>query len=247
MQPTCRLLPFSCADGPHNMAADEVLLESCAGSHQGAAAALRFYAWKMPTLSLGYFQPVRDRERDSLLACLPFVRRQTGGHALVHHYELTYCLALPPGLPWQDRQPWLCRMHGIIVAALAKLGASLACSAGTATRFDGLLCFQHHTAGDVLAGQAKVVGSAQRRQHGALMQHGGILLARSPFAPALPGIRELAALELQPSDVETAIVKEFALQTGWAIVPDDWTAAERQRIEDLGEQKYGQGSWNCRR
>jgi len=48
-----RLLPFREADGPHNMAADEMLLEA-AGVGQ---ASLRFYGWSAPELSLGYFQP----------------------------------------------------------------------------------------------------------------------------------------------------------------------------------------------
>ena len=46
-----RLLPFADADGPHNMAADEMLLET-AGAGQ---ASLRFYGWSAPALSLGYF------------------------------------------------------------------------------------------------------------------------------------------------------------------------------------------------
>ena len=53
------------------------------------------------------------------------------------------------------------------------------------TRFTGLLCFQHLTPGDLLLQGAKVVGSAQRRHRGALLQHGGILLAASPHAPEL--------------------------------------------------------------
>ena len=49
-----RVLPFAVADGPHNMAADEVLLE---GALAGVAS-LRCYGWTTPTVSLGYFQPV---------------------------------------------------------------------------------------------------------------------------------------------------------------------------------------------
>src|SRR6516162_5517447 len=94
----CRLLPYAVADGPHNMAADEVLLDAaCAG-----LASLRFYGWFEPTVSLGYFQPHAAR-----LPGLPYVRRPSGGLMLVHHHEITYALALPAGAPWQGGESWL--------------------------------------------------------------------------------------------------------------------------------------------
>src|SRR5262249_54297242 len=104
-----RVLPLETADGPTNMAADEVLLEAAvAGS-----ASLRFYTWSEPTLSLGYFQHEALRHTDASLAGLPWVRRPSGGATLVHHHELTYALALPAGFDWQPKsQSWLCRFHG---------------------------------------------------------------------------------------------------------------------------------------
>src|SRR5881227_917911 len=118
--PTCRLLPFEATDGPHQMAADEVLL---AAAVEGVAS-LRFYAWDPPTLSLGYFQRADERLTDPQLAALPFVRRASGGGALVHHHEVTYALALPPGLPWQSGEPWPCQMHHVIQGALTGLGVT---------------------------------------------------------------------------------------------------------------------------
>src|SRR5437763_17219653 len=120
--PTCRLLPFEAADGPHQMAADEVLLAAAVWD----VASLRFYAWEPPTLSLGYFQRAGDRLADARLAALPFVRRASGGGALVHHHEVTYALALPPGPPWRSGEPWSCRMHHLIQSALADVGAAAA-------------------------------------------------------------------------------------------------------------------------
>ena len=83
--PPIRLLPFGSADGPTNMAADEALLE-CASA---GVASLRFYTWTEATVSLGYFQPAAAREQVADLARLPWVRRSTGGAAIVHHHELT--------------------------------------------------------------------------------------------------------------------------------------------------------------
>src|SRR5205823_294304 len=170
-----RLLPYELADGAHNMAADEVLLESAVAG----AGSLRFYGWTEATLSLGYFQPHRIRGSDERLAKLPFVRRPTGGGILVHHHELTYALGLPASLVRQEHQSWLGRMHTIIAQALSGLGVSTATVAEEKQAAD-LLCFQHFTAGDLVVNAAKVVGSAQRKQRGALLQHGAILLATSP-------------------------------------------------------------------
>src|ERR671938_8152 len=97
--PTCRLLPSETADGPYQMAADDVLL---AAAVEGVPS-LGFYAGAPPTLSLGYFQRADERLADPKLAALPFVRRASGGGALVHHHEVTYALALPAGPPWQSR------------------------------------------------------------------------------------------------------------------------------------------------
>ncbi len=226
------------------MAADEVLLESAGAG----VASLRCYLWSEPTLSLGYFQSEQIRRQDPRLAGLPFVRRQSGGAALVHHHELTYALALPAGAPWQTGPSWLCRMHGIISAALTALGVTAqACGCEDTSRFDGILCFQHFTPGDLLLGAAKVAGSAQRRQRGALLQHGGILLATSPYTPQLPGIRELSSQELDVTAVRSALVTEFARSTGWELIESDWTAAERQRIDELAADKYSAAQWNGKR
>jgi lipoate-protein ligase A len=242
---TCRLLPYVAADGPHNMAADEALLNSALDG----TASLRFYGWSPPTLSLGYFQPQSVRYNDPLVAGLPFVRRLTGGDTLVHHHELTYALALPAGPPWQLRGvSWLDRMHGSIVAALRNLGVPATSCESLANRpFHGPLCFHHVTAGDVLVGDAKIVGSAQRKRRGALLQHGAILLAGSPHTPTLPGIRELTGRDLGVEDAMHAVVRAFVIETGWLLTPCEWQVCERVMTEELAAAKYSQDSWNRKR
>jgi lipoate-protein ligase A len=246
-----RLLPYSEADGPHNMAADETLLESAVRG----LASLRFYGWSPPTLSLGYFQPERSRLEDPRLAALPFVRRASGGDALIHHHEITYALALPAGRPWQGADGWPQRMHRIIAAALESFGirANLhlfsrdAKSSERSAPFTGLRCFQHFTPGDVMVNGAKVVGSAQRRQRGAILQHGGILLRASPHAPLLPGIAELTSRSLTAVEVCASVRHCFALDTGWHVEPGPWTNVELGRIEELAARKYSQDAWNRKR
>jgi lipoate-protein ligase A len=244
MMPSLRLLPYSIDDGPHNMAADEVLL----ASGLAGQASLRLYGWSEATVSLGYFQPHQIRLADARVAGLPFVRRPSGGAALIHHHEVTYAVALPPGPPWQTGASWLCRMHDILAAALASLGvAASACTPAGLARFTGLLCFQHVTRGDLLIASAKIAGSAQRRQRGALLQHGALLLAGSPHAPALPGILDLTGRKLSADEVCRAVVRSFAQATGWQTNPSCWTAREQDGIEEAVRTRFAQASWNCKR
>jgi lipoate-protein ligase A len=209
---------------------------------------LRFYAWPVATLSLGYFQPEAVRRADPRLSELPWVRRPSGGRALVHHHEVTYALALPPGRPWQTGESCALCMHAVIKEALASLGAPARLVGAEEERKLGeVLCFLHHTPGDLLIGPAKVVGSAQRKQRGALLQHGGILLSASPFTPALPGIAESTGRQLSAEAVTWAIAGELGRATGWELVRGEWTADEQARIEQLRAEKYATPRWNRKR
>jgi lipoate-protein ligase A len=225
------------------MATDEALL-SCARTGQ---AALRFYGWAQPTLSLGYFQSAKILFDDALLTELPFVRRQTGGSALVHHFEVTYCLCLPAG-PWQRGQPWPQRMHRVIAAALAEFGvvAKLHHPNAAAT-FEGPLCFHHLTACDLLVQGRKIGGSAQRKHRGSLLQHGGILLVQSPHAPSLPGILELTGRVVRPSDLTQALATAFALESGGNLEESPFSEGELKAAADLVTTKYTAAAWNLKR
>jgi lipoyl(octanoyl) transferase len=239
---TCRLLPYDLANGPANMAADEVLLSSAANGQ----ASLRFYGWTEATLTLGYFQPAARRLEDPLLRNLPFVRRPSGGDALVHHHELTYCLAVPSP---QARQSdlWLA-MHEVIAAALAEFGIDArppVLSGGDSC--SGFLCFEHFTSRDLIVNGAKVVGSAQRRQRDAVMQHGGILLAQSRFTPPLPGLLELTGIGVDVARLRNAIVDHLRGRTGWRIEPGDWTAEETRACGERAIGRYANETWNHKR
>lgn len=243
---TLRLLPTGRLAGAAQMAADETLLHTA--SERGVAS-LRFYTWAEPTLTLGYFQPAAARLTDARLAGLPWVRRSTGGAALVHHHELTYALALPAGRGWQPGgESWLCRVHHVIADVLAGLGAKadpVVC--GRERKLGEVLCFLHQTAGDLVSDGAKVVGSAQRKAKGALLQHGGILLRRSEFTPQLPGLHELTGLEVEPRALADLLAERLASAHGTTLTPGDWTAEELAHRATLEAEKYGHASWNAKR
>ena len=240
---TIRLLPFAIADGPTNMATDEVLLQGAAAG----VASLRFYGWSHPTVSLGYFQSEIIKRIDPRLTTLPFVRRPSGGEMLVHHHELTYAMALPRG-SWRRTEKWPVPMHQIIVAALKRFGidANLHEPAGSEQQ-ESPLCFHHFTPGDVLIGSSKVVGSAQRRHQGAALQHGGILLAQSPHTPSLPGIRELTGRDLRAAQVLHVIETTFAAAANARLVEQPLNEGEIEKVHGLILDKYAAEAWNCKR
>jgi lipoate-protein ligase A len=237
-----RLLPYSTRDGAANMAADETLVHSAASG----VASLRFYGWTTPTVSLGYFQPYSAYQTDNRLSLLPCVRRPTGGATLVHHLELTYALAIPPG-PLQSGESWLVRMHRIIVAALVQLGCERVALVECSSKHGDILCFQQHTIGDVLCAGHKVAGSAQRKYRQALMQHGSIQLAQSEHTPSLSGIRELTGVTRKHEDVAKAILDSFTTHTGCTVEDAAWTVAEREMTASLIDDRYATKAWNERR
>lgn len=246
MSVTLRLLPFQVSPGPENMAADESMLASAADG----VLSLRFYGWSSPTLSLGYFQPAEVRNSNPKLQPLSWVRRASGGAALVHHHELTYALALPAGLANRPRSelPWTCRMHQVIARALQRhsvTATSVVC--GQERKLGEVLCFLDQTPGDLLVAGSKVVGSAQRKQKGAILQHGGILLKQSEHAPELPGIRELSGVVIDPDTLCQSIVEELANETGWEILQGQWAVAELAEASRHLAERYTADAWNLKR
>jgi len=245
--PTVRLLPFAAASGAENMARDEALLHSA--SDRGVAS-LRFYTWTEPTLSLGYFQPSADRLTDTALSQMNWVRRATGGAAIVHDpaHEITYSLALPPGEPWQPPgEQWICRMHYVVRDVLNGLGIpARAVVCGEEKKLGPVLCFRHHTPGDLTVNGHKVAGSAQRKWKGAMLQHGSILFSRSPLAESLPGIAELSGVTVSKTIRESILVL-FTRDTGWTLEPGDWTANELADAKRIAAEKFANAEWNGKR
>jgi lipoate-protein ligase A len=246
MTPYIRLLSFESLDGPTNMAADEAMLETAA---ERGIASLRFYTWMKPTLTLGYFQPAAVCEQHPNLSSLPWVRRSTGGAGIVHHRELTYAFALPPGIAWKSAESWICRFHRLVQGALEDVGvASRLVVCGEEQKFGEVLCFLHQTPGDLLLDGSKVAGSAQRKLRGAILQHGSLLLRRSEFAPILPGMEDLAGRDLfTPQELAEQLTERFAKNTAAAIEPGNWSAEERDRIPEIEAQKYANPEWNAKR
>jgi lipoate-protein ligase A len=227
--PSWRLLRDGSAHGAFNMGVDEALLASAV---EGIAT-LRFYGWEGPWLSLGYSQRL-DPQRIATCADLGvgIVRRVTGGGAVLHGGDLTYSVAapeavLPPGLRGSYRV-----VADALIAGLRSLGVeaerSVAPSRRTASRsFD---CFASSAEDEIRAEGRKLAGSAQRRMHGAVLQHGSIRLAPDPpgFAPRVgTSLAELGIAALG-EEVQEALTAAFRSVLGTSLEESVLSASERR-------------------
>lgn len=168
-----------------NMALDEDLLYSVA--ERGAPAALRFYTWAPPAVSLGRFQRVEAAV--DLDACrrlgISVVRRITGGRAVLHNHELTYSIVSrteDPIFPNDILGTYRVIARGLL-AGLKGLGipaemVSRSCRHAALVKRHARepSCFSSPSWYEILVNGKKIIGSAQRRIPGAFLQHGSILI-----------------------------------------------------------------------
>lgn len=187
--------------GVINMAADELLAEEVAS--QGGIA-VRLYGWSRPTLSLGGFQKVASAEPVARAAGLDLVRRPSGGGAILHGTDLTYAAAVAKGHALAgSAQQFYDALHATLVEELGQAGVAASMVPNTQASLGGsgestpdgpLLCFDRRAVGDVVLGGHKLMGSAQRRLAGSILQHGSLLVRQCDQAGPdhnRPGLLEL--------------------------------------------------------
>jgi lipoate-protein ligase A len=269
----CRLIIDPPAAGARNMAVDETLLVDAADH---GTATLRFYGWSEPTLSLGYFQRYADREQHPASSTCALVRRQTGGGAILHDRELTYSLTLPASHPLTKQNEKLYQIvHEVFVEILSPRNQPSAAAHPLKIRGEGpkvqpadepFLCFQRQSPGDVVfvytdaskngvtlsptptpAHGVKILGSAQRRFRGALLQHGSLLMDRSPAAPELAGWHNVG----DSTVAINAVITAAASQLGQALSLQFHESKLPPGLESIAAQiannKYGSPAWTKRR
>jgi lipoate-protein ligase A len=238
-----RLLIDPPLGGPTNMARDEALLQRVAC--RDVASTMRLYQWDPSTLSLGYFQPYADvLTQPPTIQAMPVVRRLTGGGAIIHENELTYSLTLPNDHPLLADGPVRLYelVHDAAIEMLAAAGIAAqraGCnepSGGNAQR-GPFLCFQRRHNLDVVVGHRKILGSAQRRTTGAVLQHGSLQLA---------GLGQPSAGARHPAEFAGPLVEAFTRRTGLRPVHVEW-CAECLALADQLKDKYAETAWTRRR
>ena len=228
-----RLIEEGPAPGAWNMAVDDALLE--AARRDEAPPTLRLYGWSRATLSLGRHQDpcagidhgFRHRRGIDL------VRRPTGGRAVLHDREITYSLVLPASL---GRGAGVGEVYRVLSGALL-------------SGLNAASCFAAAAAGDGLLEAGKLVGSAQARRAGAVLQHGSVLLEvrRGDWVGlfGVPGL-EVALADLMgaaPGEdaVRTALRRALERSLAAELLPGRLTRAEQSGAERLAAERYGVG------
>lgn len=254
------------AGGPTNMAVDAALLDAVRG---GAPPVVRLYRWAPPTLSFGRNQPAAGLyDLDAAGARgIAFVRRPTGGQAVLHADELTYAVVAPVGVIGRPRTAYR-RINEALVAGLRRVGLPAELSAGAAAGDHdwSAACFQRPVAGELVVGGRKLVGSAQRTEGRVILQHGSILIdgsqaaaeellldaARAPAAgaPAGPGgwttLVEAMGRRPDPDSLASALVAGFRDALGITLAPSELTPVESKAADRLREG-FSSSGWTWRR
>ena len=179
------------------MAVDDALLD-CVLPEQ--TAILRLYRWTPACLSLGYFQTSEERKSYPGSKNSDCVRRASGGGAILHDQELTYSFVFSTqGLTNAQINGVYDLIHDSLISVFEAFDIpAIKCvdPPKVDRAQEPFLCFLRRSTGDVLLNNAKIVGSAQRRNKTQVLQHGSILLKQSDLTPELPGILELSKIDL---------------------------------------------------
>jgi lipoate-protein ligase A len=234
-----RLLVTEPLDGAVNMALDEALL--LARLRHGAPPTLRFFAWAPPTISLGYGQRL-DGRIDTGAAedmGIGLVRRATGGSAILHEgpdLEITYSVTAAAG----DFEGAADLLEPVKPSDPSAMPA---------------FCFARTGSFELEVDGRKLVGSAQRRQGAAFLQHGAIMLGAVParLRRVFPGDRDPLAdmttletvLGRRPSfdEAAAALAEGFRAAHGLTLEPGGLSEEEVELAGTLEREKYATDPW----
>jgi lipoate-protein ligase A len=254
----CRLIVDPPAGGAWNMAVDEALLLAATEEN---VATLRFYEWKEPTLSLGYFQQYGERAQHAASRDCSVVRRQSGGGAILHDRELTYSLTLPGKHPLaRDTQKLYAAIHESIIRQLNHSPS------GSATKWvlsifcpilpksvlkirqlahEPFLCFQRRAPGDVILTQLPAADLSQTTPNFKIV--GSVLLGRSQAAPELPGFGDLAGVAITSSTLASTLSTAFGEVLGGRVETGDLPVTLAETARKIEREKYDSVTWMQRR
>lgn len=266
-----RLILTPPSTGAHNMALDEALLITT--SKKNVMPALRLYSWDPATLSLGYAQSIADVNLAELsLLGWGLVRRPTGGRAILHTDELTYSIAAPlddpvaQGTLLESYQ----RISFALLSALALLGIEADANrtyAHSPTNQKEPVCFEVPSNFEITVSGKKLIGSAQARKNGGVLQHGSLplfgdlsritrVLNYPDEQKKLEGISRLqdhagTILSLTGkyvtiNDAQDAFITAFAKELHLNLQKTDPSEEETIIANELMIKKYGSLEWNHR-
>lgn len=256
-------------EGAMNMAIDEALL-MCQEKFK-LPPAIRVYRFVPPTVSIGYFQSM-TKEID-LKSCnklgFGYIRRPTGGRAVLHDKELTYSVTIahPHKITKMSLLDSFIFISNGIIKAIKILGSDASYSQTDDKEVFSPSCFSHPTFSDITINGKKVVGSAQMRNKIGLLQHGSILYhvsiedifscfnideekRRKGIELSKKRITSLSdelGQEIGFEDIKTALKKGMEEVLQEKIIETVLTPEEIELSQNLYENKYNTYAWNFMR
>ena len=237
-----RLLDSGWATGARQMAVDDALLTLCGRGH--SAPTLRLFGFRPACLSLGRFQTADQIPRSP---GLDLVRRPTGGGAVFHRGDVCYSIILPLSHPLaagsigQSYQ----RLARGLTAALEALGLPpLAVAAASRPSQRSRWCFETIALSELALAGRKLVGSAQARRDGALLQQGSIRLAPEPDeAAGAISLQEALGRPVGWDELAEALAVGFARAWGIEIRPGELSPREEELARRLECERYADPGW----
>ena len=261
--------------GAANMAMDQALAEAAAAGE--APPTLRFYRWHPPAVSLGRHQPIADVDAEMVQQLgYEIVRRPTGGRAILHTDELTYAVtaaADEPRVSGSLMDAYL-RLSNALLSGLQRVGLQADKAGGDVRAGPNVsaACFEVPSAYEITAHGRKLIGSAQSRRAGYVLQHGSLPLVgdigRLVDVLALPAeerarlraelvgractlAEALGVAEDDPSldfkHVAQAIIEGFSELLNLTFKPSQPSAAELRHAAELIRQQYANPEWLAHR
>ncbi len=232
-----RFLDGGWATGARQMAVDDALLTLCGCDR--CPPTLRLFGFRPPCLSLGRHQPADQVRRP---AGLDLVRRPTGGGAVVHRGDICYSIVLPLGHPLaaggigRSYQ----RLARGLVAVLEALGLPPLAVAGEPGPWRRRAwCFDAAAPYELTLGGRKLVGNAQARRDGALLQQGSIRLAPEPEeASGATSLQEAVGRHASWDELAQALIQGFAEVWGIETRPGELSPEEEELARRLERERY---------
>ncbi len=213
-----KFIPYEVKTGAENMQTDSDLLDF-AVQNKLDYPIFRLYGWHPACISLGRNQQDAFIDKKFLKDTgIDLVKRLTGGRALLHDNEITYSYICPVS----------CLKHGenvmqsyveisqILIDGFAKLGIELdfGASKPVNTKFD--YCMLISTGADLCYKGKKLIGSAQCRKEGYILQHGSILydydaaLLEKIFNEPLSTDTITSVKEINPDILKNDVIEIFS-------------------------------------
>ena len=237
------------------MALDHALAV-CSQQGQGV---LRLYSWIEATVSFGRNEPARglyDRTNAADQG-IEFVRRPTGGRAVLHSNEVTYAIVVPVRALGGPRASYVEINRGL-AEGLSSIGAAVTVTDhGETLSPDAGACFGVPAPGEIIAGEKKLVGSAQLRVGDALLQHGSIIIdGDQSLLNQLTGklhdivcpatLRSVLGVVHQ-DQVTFGVIDGLKHVLGGSWEEGEYLSGERNEAGRLERQRYSQAGWTWRR